>query len=77
MFNHLVEDFAKLSDADIDQKITELGRKYWMSRNPDLQAQIATILEMYKQEAQSRRAKSYQKNQQNNDSDLDNLININ
>ena len=76
MFNPLVDNFADLTDTEVEQKIIELGRKYWMTRNPDVQAQIATILDMYKQEAQTRRAKSYQKIQENDDSDLDSLINI-
>ena len=77
MFNPLVHSFAELSDAEIENKIIELGRKYWMTRNPDLQYQISVILDMYKEEAAARRAKAYQKTQQNSDGDLDNLININ
>lgn len=77
MFNPLVDDFSALTDTEVEEKVVELGRKYWMSRNPDLQAQIATILEMYKEEARARRARAYQQSQQNNDSGLDNLININ
>lgn len=76
MFNPLIDSFDKLSDSEIDAKISELGRKYFQSRNPQLQQQIATILEMYKDEARSRRAKQYQKIQQNNDNGLDSLINI-
>ena len=77
MFNPLVDDFGALTDTEVEEKVVELGRKYWMSRNPDLQAQIATILEMYKEEARARRARAYQQSQQNDDSGLDNLININ
>lgn len=76
MFNPLVDSFDLLSDQEIEDKIVELGRKYWMTRNPDVQAQIAVILDMYKQESYSRRAKNFQKSQENSDSDLDNLINI-
>jgi hypothetical protein len=76
MFNPLVDDFSELTDVQIDEKIIELGRKYWMTRNPDVQAQIYTILEMYKQESRVRQARAYQQSQQNGDSDLDNLINV-
>lgn len=76
MFNPLVDDFSQLSDAEIEQKITELGRKYWQARNPQLQTQIATILDMYKQEASSRRATEKLRQQENGDNDLDSLINI-
>jgi hypothetical protein len=76
MFNPLVDSLESLSDSEIDAKISELGRKYFLSHNPHVQQQIATILEMYKDEARSRRAKQYQKNQQNTDNGLDSLINI-
>lgn len=77
MFNPLVDDFSALTDTEVEEKVVELGRKYWMSRNPDLQAQIATILEMYKEEARARRARAYQQSQDNGNDSLDNLININ
>ena len=77
MFNPLVDNFNQLTDAEVESKIVELGRKYWMTRNPQVQEQIAVLLEMYKQEAYSRRAKQYQKNQDDGDNDLDSLININ
>jgi hypothetical protein len=48
MFNPLVDNFSKLSDNEVEEKISELGRKYWMTRNPEVQMQISTILEMYK-----------------------------
>jgi len=76
MFNPLVDSFDNLSDAEIEQKIVELGRKYWMTKNPNVQQQIAVILDMYKQEAAVRQAKSFQKSQESGESDLDNLINI-
>lgn len=77
MFNPLVDDFSELTDSEIENTIVELGRKYWQARNPQLQAQVATILEMYKHEARSRRAKAYQKqNDQDSDNGLDKLINI-
>ena len=77
MFNPLVDDFSALTDTEVEEKVVELGRKYWMSRNPDLQAQVATILEMYKEEARARRARAYQQSQDNGNDSLDNLININ
>ena len=76
MFNPLVDDFKELTDVQIDDKIVELGRKYWMTRNPDLQAQIHVIMEMYKQESRARQARAYQQSQENGDNGLDNLINV-
>jgi len=77
MFNPLVDDFSELTDTELENKIVELGRKYWQARNPQLQAQVATILDMYRQEAHSRRAKAYNsQNDQDKDKGLDNLINV-
>lgn len=77
MFNPLVHDFKELSDSEIDLKISELSRKYFMARNPQLQSQISTILEMYKQEAYTRREQQkLRQMEQNGDNDLDNLIKI-
>jgi hypothetical protein len=61
LFNPLVDKFDVLSDAELESKITELNRKFWQTNNPDLKTQIATMLEMYKDEMRSRRAKFYQK----------------
>jgi hypothetical protein len=76
MFNPLVNSFSDLTDSEIDNKISELSRKYFLAHNPQLQQQIAVILEMYKEEARARRAKQYLKSQQNGDNGLDSLINI-
>lgn len=78
MFNPLVDSFESLTDNQIEDKISELSRKYFSTRNPQLQMQIATILDMYKVEAQSRRAIAMQKmrDEQDGESGLDNLINV-
>jgi len=76
MFNPLVDDMKKLSDQQVEEKVSELGKKYWQTRNLQLRDQIASIYEMYRLEAQARRAKAYQ-SQSNDDNDLDSLININ
>ena len=76
-FNPLVDDFSKLSDLEVESKVTELGRKFFMSRNPEVQMQIARFLDMYKEEMRARRARAQLQSQQNGNSDLDSLININ
>jgi hypothetical protein len=76
MFNHLVNNVSDLTDSEVEDKIIELGRKYWMTQNTDLRVQISTVLEMFKEEALVRRAKSMQRSQENDDNSLDNLINI-
>ena len=78
MFNPLVDSFSELKDAEIENKIVELQRKYFQAgANPQLQQQVQAILEMYKLEMQERRSKSLQKqNQDDGENSLDNLINI-
>jgi|TARA_Y100000389_G_C17233632_1_gene399433 hypothetical protein len=76
MFNPLVDSFAELKDTDIENKIVELQRKFFQSgANPQLQLQVQTILEMYKEEARARRAKANMPSDDGENS-LDNLINI-
>jgi hypothetical protein len=48
-----------------------------MSRNPEVQMQIARLLDMYKEEMRARRARAQLQSQQNGNSGLDSLININ
>lgn len=77
MFDPRINNLSQYSDSEIENKISELGRKYWMSRNPEIQQQIAVALEMYKEEAITRRAKlSIQQQNNNDDNSLDNLINV-
>ena len=77
MFNPLVDSFDALSNNEIEQNITSLSRKYFQTQNPSVQAQISSILEMYKSELRMRVAKQSQtQSQENGDNSLDNLINI-
>lgn len=77
MFNPLLDNFDNLSDAEVENKISELSRKYFISRNPQVQQQISVILDMYKQEMRLRISKARLKDQeQNGENGLDSLINI-
>jgi hypothetical protein len=66
-----------LKDNEIEQKIQELGRKYFMTQNPEMKRQIVDALTMYKEELGNRRAAAWEKQFQKSNKDLDNLININ
>jgi hypothetical protein len=77
MFDPRIDNLDTFTDSEIENRIIELGRKYWMSRNPEVQQQIAIALDMYKEEASIRRAKALLKQQeQNGENPLDNLINV-
>ena len=76
---HPLANMGGLSDSDLENKIAELGRKYFQSSNPDVQSQIATLLEQYKEESFTRRiiaAQRAKENAENGESGLDNLINV-
>jgi len=75
MFNPLADSFEDLTDAQIQEKIQGLTKRYYQTRNPGLQNQIAVMLDMFRQE---QTARMYRQKQQDDDNpDLDNLININ
>ena len=77
MIHPLAQDLSKLKDLEIESKIQELGRKYWQSRNPDVQQQISLFLDTYHEELKVRRIKNIEQLAQNRDKDLDKLIKVN
>jgi hypothetical protein len=72
----LIENLNELKDSELENKILDLSKKYWQSRNPQVQHQITLILNMYHEELRSRRAKLWQQQNDNRDKGLDKLINI-
>ena len=79
MINPFVDNLADFTVTELEDKVTDLQRKYFMTHNPQVQAQISNVLEIYKQEVQTRRAQEYHRQTIQNDGEngLDNLININ
>jgi len=75
MFNPLADSFDDLTDSQIQEKVQDLTRRYYQTSNPGLQSQIAVMLDMFRQEQTTRMYR--QKQQDDDDPDLDNLININ
>lgn len=70
-------DLSELTVTQIEDKITDLSKKYFATHNPQVQEQIGTFIEIYKQELQMKMAKEQlRQQQQNGDSDLDSLINV-
>ncbi len=75
----LFENTQSLSDTDIENKVMLLNKRYFQTQNPQVQNQISILLDDYKLELESRRAKQKleaQKQQENGDSGLDNLIKV-
>lgn len=77
MFNPLATDFYELSDKALEERLGELNRKYFMTNNPQVQSQMAVLIEQMREELRSRNARAkVQQNQDQDNKGLDNLINI-
>lgn len=74
----LQPDLTTLTDNEIDEKIKELTKKYFMamSLSPSSAQQIVLLLDDYKFEYQLRLEQKKNEMQKNLGSDLDDLINI-
>jgi hypothetical protein len=70
----LVSELSGLKDQEIHSKINDLTKKYFMTRNPDLQRQIASVLDDLRIELGERNRKLIE--QQMKDKNLDNLIKL-
>jgi ribosome-associated translation inhibitor RaiA len=75
----LFEGTSSLTDQEIEDKIILLNRRYFQTQNPQVQTQITTLLDDYKLELESRRARQKleaQQQQENGETGLDNLIKV-
>ena len=72
----LVDTFSNLKDSEIETKINDLTKKYFMTYNPGVQAQISAVLDSYKEELSNRRQAEWQKMMDSRNKDLDKLINV-
>ena len=72
----LVYDLSSMKDPELESKINELTRKYFMTYNPGIQAQIVAVLDSYKEELDKRKRLDYEKMMNTRDKGLDKLINV-
>lgn len=76
----LFQNASSLSDQEIEDKVLNLTKKYFQTQNPQLQQQISSLVEDYKLELESRRAKqrldAQKQQEENGEKGLDSLINI-
>lgn len=77
MIHPLAEDYGKLKDIEIENRLQELSKKYYQAQNPSVKQQIAIFIDIYKTELNSRRMKAMEQLYQKRDKDLDSLIKIN
>jgi hypothetical protein len=72
----LINDLSHFKDLEIESKINELSRKYFMTKNVQLQSQIGFVLETYRNEMNNRKQAEWERMQENRDKGLDKLINV-
>jgi hypothetical protein len=72
----LTGDLRGLTNADLDTKINDLTKKYFMTPNPGVKAQMAALLEDFKIERSRREQAALEKMMANRDKSLDKLINV-
>lgn len=73
----LCDNISALKDNELENKIQELTRKYFMTSNYEVQHQITMLLDLYKQELAQRQSKMWQNQFEKRNKDLDKLINVN
>ena len=73
MLHPLEDDLSIYSNQELEKKITELTKKYFRQRNPQVKQQMQQLLDMYKIELRERIQKEQR---QKLNLDLDKLINI-
>jgi hypothetical protein len=73
----LLNDLSNLKDAELEQKIFDLGRKYFMTNNVEVRQQMSMVLDGLKSELGKRRQAQLDKMMNTKDKTLDNLIKVN
>ena len=53
----LLGSLSKLSDNELEQKLSDVNKRYWLTSNPEVREQIIMVIESYKLELESRRIK--------------------
>jgi|13_taG_2_1085334.scaffolds.fasta_scaffold43186_1 hypothetical protein len=76
MFNPLIDNINDLNDMQVEEKVAELSKKYWQTRNPEVQMQIGTALNQFKEELYIRKQKEMNKPVDDGDNSLDKLIKV-
>jgi hypothetical protein len=72
----LITNLASFKDAELDLKVNDLTKKYFVTENYELRNQISLVIDTYKAEIEVRRQKEWQNMMESRNKDLDKLINI-
>ena len=73
----LTGDFSSFKDSELETKISDLTKKYFMTPNSDIKYQISLLLDDYKAEMSRRRDEQLKKLMDQRDKSLDKLIKVN
>ena len=72
----LVTNLSGIKDSELDNKINDLTRKYFVTTNFELRQQIVMVLDTYKEELSNRKRIEYENMMKSRDKGLDKLINV-
>jgi hypothetical protein len=72
----LIVNLSELKTAEIESKINDLTKKYFMTSNFEVQTQITSMLDTYKEELGNRQREEWNKVVESRNKGLDKLINV-
>jgi len=72
----LAGDLENLKDTELESRISDLTKKYFMTRNPGVQAQMRIMLDSLNEELRKRQQAALEKLMANRDKSLDKLIRV-
>lgn len=72
----LVYNLSELKTTELETKINDLTKKYFMTSNFELQNQITNMLDAYKEELSNRQREEWNKVMESRNKGLDKLINV-
>jgi hypothetical protein len=72
----LAQDMEGVKDVELESKLNDLTKKYFLTQNVGVKQQISLLIDTYKEELDCRRMAAYNKMMNTRDKDLDKLINI-
>jgi|FreactTroBogLake_1042271.scaffolds.fasta_scaffold153997_1 hypothetical protein len=73
----LLDNLSNLKDAELEQKIFDLSKKYFMTSNTEVKGQMVMVLDGLKEEMNKRRQAQLASLMANRDKTLDKLIKVN
>jgi hypothetical protein len=72
----LLYNLSELKTTEIESKINDLTKKYFMTSNFEVQNQITSMLDTYKEELGNRQREEWNKVMESRNKGLDKLINV-